>query len=820
MAIRERSNNFFMDFEDNGFGGNAMEQNEALANIFYPPAPTPVPAPAPTPVAAPAPTPAPAFTDPLEYLFSLDVERDPERLPVAPPVETPVEFQPSFIETGNVLPPETNDRPVDLPVATDPFRTPEQLPVAPPVETPVEPPVELLAPPAAPQPAPVGKSAEAPAPKTDYTEALTKQILGQGLTGKWSGEGYGSAEKNAADMAKILSGIGITDIKQFGKVDKYEPVEKIGQTLNGQPVQGSGSDLYIMETVGSGDDAYYARRNLSPEEAEKVKPVYGVQSGIDEYNAPTYQPVNATNVTTKDGRLVGVTGQTFGNKQTGQAVPNTYTERQTGDFFGGTYEGKGNTGYGVQFDAQGNPVFYTQGASSSDVGSLAPFLTLASFVPGLAPFAMAANAAIAAKQGNVLGAITSLAGAGGLAGISGMSDIANAARFAGAVKSGDPLAMLFSGANLGGITDIGGINLKDASKTIGAVKAIESGDPLALLPYLSSIAPKDSVPSATGGGEKDFIDAERERLTSEGVPNDQIKNYLQNLERLTEDLDYEPEAPPVDSTPPIPTRSLTAEPQIEEADDFLKSIGINTLDKPSDSGLSNEGILNLINADNEMVITGNRDTVGRGVSEDILRNLENAGELPLPTPEKKLEELVIKGDRPKEEMTVQQEPTGVDEFIKSLQPYIAPAPTGKLEELVMTGKRPMPSPDEDFPATPITGAEKLPELVVTGNQDKTKEHVFDPTFGGTLPLPEPVTATPPAATPKVPAPAVKPTTPAPSAPSSGMDLMGLLALLGGQQQPTQQAPMQDPYAHIKLMEDLFGSTIDLTPAGENTAQRK
>jgi len=61
-----------------------------------------------------------------------------------------------------------------------------------------------------------------------------------------------------------------------------------------------------------------------------------------------------------------VTEQTYGNKVTGQAVPNTYTTRQTGNFFGGTYEGKGNTGYGVQFDEQGNPSFFTQGASSRD----------------------------------------------------------------------------------------------------------------------------------------------------------------------------------------------------------------------------------------------------------------------------------------------------------------------------------------------------------------------------------------------------------------------------------------------------------------------
>ena len=55
------------------------------------------------------------------------------------------------------------------------------------------------------------------------------------------------------------------------------------------------------------------------------------------------------------------------NKETGQELPNTYGERQIGNFFGGTYTGKGNTGYGVVFDAQGNPQFFTSGASSSDL---------------------------------------------------------------------------------------------------------------------------------------------------------------------------------------------------------------------------------------------------------------------------------------------------------------------------------------------------------------------------------------------------------------------------------------------------------------------
>ena len=56
---------------------------------------------------------------------------------------------------------------------------------------------------------------------------------------------------------------------------------------------------------------------------------------------------------------------------------------------------------------------------------------------------------------------------------------------------------------------------------------------------------------------------------------------------------------------------------------------------------------------------------------------------------------------------------------------------------------------------------------------------------------------------------------------SSTNLPLLLSLLGGSQQ--SQAPQvasQDPYAHIKLMDELFGPNIDLTPAGEDAAKRK
>ena len=271
---------------------------------------------------------------------------------------------------------------------------------------------------------------------------LLKQILGQGTT-NWSGVGYGSAEKNAEDMAKILAGIGITDINQFGRITK-PPVEQ------------------YMGTDAFGD------------------PIYQMQEE-----------------------------QTFGNKLTGQAVPLTYGGRQTGDFFGGTYEGKGNTGYGVRFDEQGNPQFYTQGASSSDIGKLAPLLTMASFVPGLQPFAQGLNALIAAKQGNILGAIS------GAAGLRGLTDIANAANFAGALKSGNPLAAITTGANLGGIdlgglvdasgikdfTRIGDYDITDVVKAAQTAKAIKSGDPSAIISaiggYMEGRDEQPSEPSPT-----------------------------------------------------------------------------------------------------------------------------------------------------------------------------------------------------------------------------------------------------------------------------------------------------------------------------------
>jgi len=53
------------------------------------------------------------------------------------------------------------------------------------------------------------------------------------------------------------------------------------------------------------------------------------------------------------------------NKETGEKLVSGYGERTKGNLWSGSYEGDGNTGFGVQFTEAGKPIFYTEGASSS-----------------------------------------------------------------------------------------------------------------------------------------------------------------------------------------------------------------------------------------------------------------------------------------------------------------------------------------------------------------------------------------------------------------------------------------------------------------------
>jgi hypothetical protein len=213
---------------------------------------------------------------------------------------------------------------------------------------------------------------------TDTVKTLTNQILGQNITDKWSGEGFGSAESNAMDMAKILAGIGITDIRQFGQVKKTVPADVQYTLPSGAALQKRGDTFYKTISVEYGDGGSYEQAvPLAAEEVKNVKATYGryvdsfVGDGDNQQYVRNFEPVDPSKIITKDGVPSIETGETtYGNKVTGQQVPNTYSERQTGNAWGGTFAGDGNTGYRVQFTPDGTPIFYTTGASSNDLANL------------------------------------------------------------------------------------------------------------------------------------------------------------------------------------------------------------------------------------------------------------------------------------------------------------------------------------------------------------------------------------------------------------------------------------------------------------------
>ncbi len=193
-------------------------------------------------------------------------------------------------------------------------------------------------------------------------DRIVQQILGQGITSKWSGQGHGSAQANAEDMARILTSIGITDIRQFGQIPQYEQLDTY-HSYSGRPAYQTqdGTWAYTL-----GPSARRAGAEVPvPGGKENVQTQYGYMDGGQ------FTPVDPAKVEFDNGVPITATGQSvYGNKFTNQAVPNTYSERQTGNAWGGTFAGKGNTGYRVQFTPDGMPIFYTSYASSNDLANL------------------------------------------------------------------------------------------------------------------------------------------------------------------------------------------------------------------------------------------------------------------------------------------------------------------------------------------------------------------------------------------------------------------------------------------------------------------
>jgi hypothetical protein len=177
---------------------------------------------------------------------------------------------------------------------------------------------------------------------------VKNQILAQGTTSKWTGEGFGSAEANAEAMAKNLVASGVTDINQVAMIDKKvdaQVIPQYEQTVIGY--DNEGNPIGDSKIVGYTD----AKGNKIDPSLVKAETVYsGGESG-------NYETVYTAKVGTE---------KVIGNKVTGEALISDY-DRSTGSAWSGTFTGEGNTAFRTSFDASGKPIFYTTGASSNDI---------------------------------------------------------------------------------------------------------------------------------------------------------------------------------------------------------------------------------------------------------------------------------------------------------------------------------------------------------------------------------------------------------------------------------------------------------------------
>lgn len=185
--------------------------------------------------------------------------------------------------------------------------------------------------------------------------------------------------------------------------------------------------------------------------------------GLDPQKSAMYMADDLAKSGITDISQVGKGENGIINKVTGQQLQSGYGERTKDNLWSGSFEGKGNTGFGVQFDAKGNPVFYTQGASSNDLVKMFQDDPL---------LGMVAQAG-AAYFGGPLGTAALNAAMG--------KDLKDIAKSAALSYAGGEAAKAISGMN--SVTDIFGKTGTDIAANT-AKQFISSGgkaDPLALL---------------------------------------------------------------------------------------------------------------------------------------------------------------------------------------------------------------------------------------------------------------------------------------------------------------------------------------------------
>jgi hypothetical protein len=186
-----------------------------------------------------------------------------------------------------------------------------------------------------------------PGPTGLQSEATTRQAMGQSMENIGVKKTYTDAEMKQAlrDLSYLEPNASIKDIigaaATYG-ISKDKVVEHIGSfTYTADNVNKLAKQILAQNTTATW------KGDVKPEQAARYMADDLAKSGITDISQ------------------VGKTASGIINTETGAKLVSGYGERTKGNLWSGSYEGNGNTGFGVQFTDSGKPIFYTEGASSS-----------------------------------------------------------------------------------------------------------------------------------------------------------------------------------------------------------------------------------------------------------------------------------------------------------------------------------------------------------------------------------------------------------------------------------------------------------------------
>ncbi len=302
------------------------------------------------------------------------------------------------------------------------------------------------------------------------SENLFQQLNNQRnvLGGQYFQGVFGDLESSAARLVQK----GLDTMGDLGQKDKFQSTSAVERitTADGQPVIKRGDQYFLQPTTDYGDFA--VGEPVDP--SNVIKKYFKIES--DAYGESIFAPLSEAELATLNVR--GNENRFGSNATFQQKIGSVVIDKDTGQELTGLdgnllYQRSGGKLTGrkhyltANFTEDGTPYLTASTEKSGIYGAVSDFapmvLSLASFIPGPhQPFAMAANAALAASQKNYLGAVLGALGAYGTF-TGGQLSALNAAEASGDIINASQVLDLQNTAS----------NIKMAQTAISGVAALQ-----------------------------------------------------------------------------------------------------------------------------------------------------------------------------------------------------------------------------------------------------------------------------------------------------------------------------------------------------------